>query len=257
MIMLGASKPPPLTAYFEMIEGFVLQYTETCWPLIYQAEARFRQEKLSIIQLNEIESLEEAQQNERSYPYDPLQPWGRVYEQATEGAYALKYWHQQVEVRAVLILSRARQLAEYLDGDAQVAAGSSSHIATSYSTPADIGLAEPGARAQKATPPPPTKRPHGGDGAPPAKKTKTAKVKEFHHNVSAGEFSTNRTNRKLCNSFQTSQCTNPACPQAHQCSKCLAMSHGSAECKAVAPQTHKKMGFNNKNGGKGGRKGHK
>ena len=142
LIMLGAADPPVLTAYMEKIESLARQFTPVCWGLIYQAEARFRQDKLTQIQRQEIEKLEEAVAEGRSYKhYDPLRPWNRCFELATEGQYAMNYWHDQIEIKAIMILSAARPQSEYLDGDCPIAPSSSAHIATYYSTPSDIGLA--------------------------------------------------------------------------------------------------------------------
>lgn len=84
MIMLGAADPPALTAYADKIEQMTRPFTPACWALIYQAEARFRQEQLVQTQRIKIESYETAMAEGRSHPYDPLRPWNRVFEQAAE-----------------------------------------------------------------------------------------------------------------------------------------------------------------------------
>ena len=93
-------------------------------------------------------------------------------------------------------------------------------------------------------PPPPTKRPRENDGGGPAKQPKREqpKSKEFQHNVSGGEFTTNRGGKGLCKTHQLGQCTKPDCKYAHQCTKCLSPEHGSAKCSKVAPSSHKKAG---------------
>ena len=235
LVMLGASSPPPLTAYAEKIEALHRQFTPRCWALIYQQEARFRQEKLVQVQRQEVADYELAVKESRSHPYDPLCPWDRCFEMATVSTYCLNYWRENVEMPAVLILTNARQLGDYLDGDASVASSSSAHIATSYATPAEVGLSTTSATRQAPT----GRRPAHDDTEEPAgKKRKAAdkkkpKAKADQHNVENGVYVTNRAGRKLCSFYQTGKCTNTSCQQAHQCNRCLGPGHTGEACKAI------------------------
>ena len=139
MIMLGAAEPPALNAYAEKSESLARAYTPLCWALIYQAETRWRREKLVHIQREEVRAYTAALKENRDHPYDPLKPWDRCYELATEGFTSMQYWYEQVERPGQMILSQSRNVGEYLDDDATVAASASSHIATSFATPADVG----------------------------------------------------------------------------------------------------------------------
>ena len=236
LVMLGASTPPPLTAYAEKIEALHRQFTPRCWALIYQQEARFRQEKLVQVQRQEVADYELAVKESRSHPYDPLRPWDRCFEMATLSTYCLNYWRENVEMPAVLILTNARQLGDYLDGDASVASSSSAHIATSYATPAEVGLSATSASTRQA----PTGRRPAQDEAdePPVKKRKPAdkkklKAKADQHNVENGLYVTNRAGRKLCSAYQSGKCTNTSCQLAHQCYRCLGSGHAGEACKAT------------------------
>ena len=249
--MLDAADPPVLTAYMEKIESLARQFAPVCWALIYQAEARFRQDTLTQIQRQEIEHLEKAQVEGRTYKaYDPLRPWNRCFGLATEGQYALNNWHEHVEIKDIMILSAAPPQSEYLDGDCPIAPSSSAHIATYYSTPSDIGLAVESSTGRaavgKTTTPPPNKRTRESDGGGAAKQPRkeNPKAKDFIHNVTGGEYTINRSGNNLCKGFQTGQCTRMDCKFAHQCTKCLSPEHGGSECSKVAPAVHKKSKAN-------------
>ena len=80
-----------------------------------------------------------------------------------------------------------------MDGDADIAA-SSTHLATAMAHPADLGL------------PPASRKPVGGE--PPPKRTKALTAPPGKvHNVSAGQYTTNRRGTKLCQAFQTGACS--------------------------------------------------
>lgn len=186
------------------------------------------------VQREELRSRHQAAQKEnREYPYDPLKPWNRCFEQATEGYTQIQYWYEQVERPAQMILAHSRTMDDYLDGDAVIAATSSAHIATSCATPADVGLAGDTGKAQRDR-----KRPGNGDtGTPPPKAPKVAPVvKGLQHNVTGRKYTTDRNGRKFCVSFQTAAgCVHgKKCQLAHQCNKCLLPTHAGDTCS----QTH-------------------
>ena len=237
-----------MVAYAEKIEGLARAFTPTCWALLYQAAARFRRDKLVHVQRIELKAFNEAKAEGRTHPYDPLRPWDRCYEMATESFHSVRYWAEQFERPGMQILTGARFIRDFLDGDAVIAANSDNHISTSYATPSDVGLANDGTPATRADH---KKRPAtggGGGGAggggggsgggrkrsrsedkPPPKQSHAA------HNVSNGSYLTNRNNKQLCNAFQDGKCTNKNCPRGHQCSKCLG-NHGASHptpCKST------------------------
>ena len=244
MIMLGAADPPALLAYADKVENLARVFTPVCWALIYQAETRWRREKLVHIQREEVRAYTAAQKDNRDHPYDPLRPWDRCYELATEGYTQLQYWYEAVERPAQLILSQTASVSDYLDGDAVIAASGSSHIATSFATPSDVGLTSeaprPGAGKRKAT---------QQDGEPPVKTTrKTEAPKERPkslelHNVAAGVYPTNRNGRALCSAFQAGSCKfGTKCKNAHQCNKCLLPTHAGNTCKQTPKEKTRKSG---------------
>ena len=250
--MLGAADPPPLVAYAEKIETLAQAFTPICWAPLYQTEARFRRDKLVHVQRTELKAYQDALADNRAHPYDPLRPWDRCYEMATESFYSMCYWQENFDRPAMMILSGSRSTGDFLDGDAAIASSSSGHISTSYATPSDVGLAAEVGRPQRE--PPGGKRPTAPApaGAPVPKKQRAVPKPEPQHNVQNGSFTTNRMGKQLCKNYQTDSCTHGrTCKYAHQCAKCLG-NHGSqAPSPCTATPKDKSKSFARKGGKKG------
>ena len=73
-----------------------------------------------------------------SHPYDPAKPWDRCFDIAPQQH---NYWQKYITIPCLIIVSSAKAAESFLDGDAPVAGGGDSHIATSYNQPVEIGLA--------------------------------------------------------------------------------------------------------------------
>lgn len=141
-----------------------------------------------------------------------------------------------------MIISNVRKVGHFLDGDATVAATADAHMATQHTHGGwrrvwfSHSCGQPViAKARAAAP-----AQHVDE--PPAKKTKTGKrtrtSADRAHNVSNGQFTTNRRNVKLCTQFQSGACARKGCNAAHQCALCLSPSHGAQHpkpCNAGPP----------------------
>ena len=82
MIMLGAAIPPHLLAYAALIGHYAKRYGQRCWALLYQTETRFRREVMERMRRRESARLDEAITAGGRTPFDPLRPWGYIFELA-------------------------------------------------------------------------------------------------------------------------------------------------------------------------------
>jgi hypothetical protein len=137
MIMLNACDFPHLTAYQVHFERLARQFGPQCWAILYQAAARFRREGLERVRRDESDKLEVALNANGDYPFEPLRPWNRCFKVAPAQYH---YWHTNVEVPCLLVLSRARTSGFFLDGDAETSASSSAHVATQNAPQHELGL---------------------------------------------------------------------------------------------------------------------
>ena len=219
-----------LVEYHGLIKTFHERFGAACWWVIYQGDVRNRLEHM--VRLKRDLTEEENRD----------MPWTHVWRKSVVDS---TFWKREVEDPCVLILARAGKLSDMVDGDAPVSA------------PLDETVP-----AEACSRPPP-KRSWGGSGEG-SRPTKVAKGPK-QHNVVNGEFTTNRNGWGLCKDFQTGNCRNSGncyCPKnrslAHQCSRCLALDHGSGHpspCTATPKESSAVKRASGK-GGKGkGRKG--
>ena len=242
MIMLDACDPPHLVRYAKYIKTLAQTYGQECWALIYQSEARFRREHLVRLRRNQTAAKEAAIAAGGNTDYDSARPWNTVFKIATA---EYSYWHESVETPCLMIISNARKVGHFLDGDATVAASADAHMATQHTPYMEVGVASgsaiqvanrPAQRRGAAAP-----APHADE--PPTKKPKAQGKRplassEPAHNVSNGQFTTNRRNVKICTQFQSGACTRKRCNAAHQCAICLSPAHGATHpkpCNAGPP----------------------
>jgi hypothetical protein len=223
MIMLNAADPPHLFAYGQYIERQARQFGVGCWAIIYQAEARFRREGIERLRRSQSDALDEALLAQGTTPFRPTRPWDRCFQLSIE-QYA--YWHTNIEIPAMLVLSKSRNSAVFLDGDAEAASSSLVHVATRYAPNQELSLPAASAPSRVARGPP-------DRVAPTPKKPKTT-----HSLGSDGNFNANRSGTGLCPLFNLGTCTkvlvNGWCgTNRHQCSKCLSPDHPATSCSAT------------------------
>jgi hypothetical protein len=258
MVMLGASSPPPLLAYAEMIGKYAKRYGQACWAVIYQVETRFRREQMERLRRRESKLLDAAILAGGLTAFDPTNPWDHLF---TLAPLEHNYWHENLIEPCMLILTKVRSSGVFVDGDSPVCDSSMSHLAT-FGTPGFAYVADSSSSSstrQSAGPQPAKqKRESHGSPAPPAKAPK-------QHNVSNGLFTTNRWGNELCNGYQNGSCKSTSgqvCPRdgsrRHCCAKCLSSSHGAEHpttCKLSPTAPSVSSGAQpQKNGKTGGRR---
>jgi hypothetical protein len=245
MIMLDACAPPYLIAYSALIGHYAKRYGARCWALIYQMETRFRRETMERGRRRASAELDKAIVAGQTHDFDPARPWEYIFRKAADEH---RYWHQNVEEPAMLIITGKFSTDGFLDGDAPISSSSHAHLAT-HGTP---GLALGGGGGGKGTPRQalPDYRPPAQ--APPQKrKAIEDRPGSKQHNVSGGRFTTNRSGNSLCMSFNSGNCTGTAgnimcpvdSPRRHNCSLCLSPDHGAHACSQseAKPPPYKKQ----------------
>jgi hypothetical protein len=224
MVMLDAADHPQLEAYARHITKLSSQYGATAWSTIYQAEVRFRREMLDRVREEQSGKLDAALEAGGSYPFVPLRPWDRCFEVAVTGRQWIQYWADQVNTPAMMVLVKVASSDYFLGGDAQVASGPSSHLATMYATA--VPEAPSGSRrpvGQVAGGPVKRELQDNGNHAHP-KKPKVERIHQVHGDC----YTANRKGQRLCAAFQQGTCRgNCQHKQAHQCDRCLDPRHGS------------------------------
>jgi hypothetical protein len=174
-----------------------------------------------------------------------------LFQNACEDAVSAKYWHTNIEEPAMMIISGARGVAGFLDGDANICESGSAHLAT-YGLPNVALGSESGGKARAGSStdnrpqpnhPPPKKqrvekvRNNGGDPRQQPGPSKDAKMGPD------GRYLSNRYGNMLCVAFNNGTCNdtkrgNPICSKdpsvRHNCSICLNGSHGAHECKGAS-----------------------
>lgn len=118
----------------------------------------------------------------------------------------MNYWHEEVEINALLLLSAARRQGDSLDGDAAISMSGAAHIATSYASSSQDKIATQTGTQGGPGGVPANKRARGdGGGAPPKKAPKTTKAQpEVHtHNVVNGLFTASRKENLCATNFKT------------------------------------------------------
>jgi hypothetical protein len=233
MIMADAATPPVLTAYAAHVESMAKQFGPTCWAVLYQAENRFRRERLEYLRRSESDSLNASIVAGGLTAFDPTKPWERCYDIAPD---QFHWWNKEVTIPCLMMVSKARAAGFFLEGDSAISNTDAAHIATAAGSAAYPGL-EGGRQAPAQHPPPggkPQRVPDASTPGPPKKKAK----KGVNHEVKDGLYVSNRSGLNLCRGWQTGTCSAPNCQYAHQCAKCLTKAHGASSpspCVAAAP----------------------
>ena len=242
LIMLDAVFPEELDGYHDLIKEYHCRYGFRCWPTIYQADVRCRQERMQSLRRRgvSLHNADPAAAGRAGFAVD--KPWRYVWSEAVSDA---NFWLKEVQEKCLLILTKVTSAEAGLDGDVQVASGSGS-------LPSQMSggqQRERSPRRQDTAKPP---RKQVGDNR--------------QHNVDQdGIMKTNRAGRELCRLFQKGECGKAygamgTCPRdrnnVHQCAKCLSQDHGAhhpVECTAAARTAPTPRKGGKKGRGKGGK----
>ena len=205
-----------LLNYRRKMEGYWNLYGDATWSLQYQADVRCRLEHMERVRRNLAANAKRATEHgvQLEVTYDAKKPWDSVWAAAIDDA---KFWTEELERPATLVLARAQSLAEHVDGDAPIIKG--------------IGggdMAQGSQRDKRAAP-----------ATVPERRVKSRPDKV--HAVAEGLFTQNRRGFTLCAGFQNGSCVNQGpgirCEKdstmSHQCAKCLDPKHGATDCKAA------------------------
>ncbi len=114
-ILLKIISPERLIAYQTRIRKFVTLYGPSAWPVIYQADVRMRSEHL--------ERLRRRAEIRKDPQLTRETPWDYIFHLAAEDHL---FWSEEVQEKAVLLLSRAIPLGR-LTGEATLAEGAQSY----------------------------------------------------------------------------------------------------------------------------------
>ncbi len=202
-ILLRIISPERLIAYQTRIRKFVTLYGPSAWPVIYQADVRMRSEHL------------ERLRRRAEIRKDPLltreAPWDYIFHLAAEDHL---FWSEEVQEKAVLLLSRAIPLGR-LTGEATLSEGAQSYSGKSEDR--GTGGAIPHAH------------PVGRDKS--GQRTKNKGKKAASGPARAPPLSATDKANQICRLFNEGKCQAP-CPHGrrHACSVCGG-DHPAASCK--------------------------
>ena len=220
LVMIDAVDLGHLQKYRSHIERLAERYGPRVWSVIYQGDVRCR--------LEHMERLKRALKTEHDKvinaggksDYDEQRPWNQVWARATADE---TFWREEVIEPCMLIITRISSPNELVDGDAKVAAQSSSG-------------------QLRETVPTPAKMASAADKQPvrPRNSNRTGRV----HNIETGKYTHNRTGYNICSGFNTGQCAESTqgvwCRHnwdtVHQCDRCLG-NHPSSRCPHTELQT--------------------
>ena len=248
-ILLGAVDVGTLDEYRSYQRRFHARFGDSCYALQYQSDVRMRSEQMGRLRRQAEASFQKAFESANGGPfvhdYDPGRPWNHIFNLAIEDK---KFWHDELEYNALLMVSTKVSASSFLGGDARV-----SQVQPPAAPP---GVAPIGAGAWPVQE---TGGGKGGWGAPPPQK----KLKV--HNVGAdGLYATSRSNKPICPGFTAGTCTgatqsNHFCPVnpnfVHQCNKCLDWRHGGSGCSLTTATAMPNAVAHQNKGGKGGKQG--
>ena len=133
MISADACLPPFLIAYHDMIKDFSITYGERCWPLLHQQDVRFRQEEMPEILYRETKKLENSMNNgtwAKGVGLDMDRPWNHCWWLLSTPEVRM-WWSENFKDHAILIITGARTVSQYLAGDAKISGHASGHLPTS------------------------------------------------------------------------------------------------------------------------------
>jgi hypothetical protein len=241
-VMSDSVLPSQLEQYAALIKGYHDDFGPKCWPTIYQADVRCRQERMQALRRKIVMLHNDSPNLAAAQGFDQLFPWRFVWKAACEDQ---QFWFKAVQQKCLLFASGSISGTSMTDGDVQVGSG----FDTSGSRASGSG----------APPPPPPRRDTGRDRgkSPPEKKRKMA----THHDVDSATnlLQFNRYGVPFCHAFQRGECKmgKQTCPVnskfCHQCSRCLDTRHGAhhpRECDAP-PAQDKRLPKGRGRGGRG------
>ena len=171
LMMLEAVELGRLTAYRKHQERMHRRYGSNLWPLQFQVEKRTRDELFPRLKrdgyaayLKKKSDVETAggTWDKSMHPYDPEKPWDYVFWKVMHETNA-NWWMQQFEIPALRIPQTHKRVADFLEGDAPIAASagpSGSNVTT-------VAIADPFGHSGPPPPPPHAeprrKRPRGSE----------------------------------------------------------------------------------------------
>ena len=120
-VMLGIA----LDIYKDHNKQYAACFTQSSWPLIYQADTRARRE-LSVRMARNF-SHEKAALGDRAatHPYNPQMPWDHVFRSMPD---EFAFWKGEVEDPGMLIITGAASGTPQVSGEAPVARRPQEHI---------------------------------------------------------------------------------------------------------------------------------
>eukprot|EP00971_Amphidinium_carterae_P334914 6470463-Amphidinium_carterae.1 len=116
-IMLSQITPARLENYRDFVKRKHQYYGATSWPLLYQAEVRARMEEAERLRREGAIEHEEARNAWGVHAFSPKYPWEWVYAQLPR---ADRFWKEQFDDPAMLIITQTASLSSMLGGDAPI-----------------------------------------------------------------------------------------------------------------------------------------
>ena len=214
VLLLRQVRTERLRAYAEHIRGFVLQFGPQCWPIVYQADVRFRSEHFDRM-WRQAESLyySLSPEAQRSAAFSPALPWDSIFGQALAER---DFWDREVREKCLLFLTRVKSQAALLS-DNTVA-----DLSPAASGPFPMVAPGPGSSSKKR------KNAPQGKGSRPAAPAQQKVPRKNSAPARGGG------GREICRKFNAGVCQEP-CPQGrlHSCAVCGGP-HPETSCKKPA-----------------------
>ena len=229
-IMFNIIDEGKLRRYMKFIRRLARKHDDKCWPLIYQAEVRMRLERASEIREELEEQHELDLQNGWRTHFNPARPWDAVWEKILSGSG--DWWWRNVEQPCLLITCNVKTVADYVDGDAPVAASAMlMDTLTGTTTANNTTRGKKRPRAQLALL-------YYADSDTAAAGT-NEKQDLSKWDPAKQLYVLNKQGKDFCPGFGTGRCTdtgpNNTCSHhkhlAHQCQFCLRTGHGYQRCR--------------------------
>ena len=207
LLLLGAVQPERLDAYGEHVRTLNDRFGADTWFIIYQADARMRQE--------EFERIHRRAVMGRTPGFDPQKPWDTVFRIAVDEP---KFWDTEVRDKAIMYLTRIASAAQTLD-DGTIDAPASLRSHQGGRSPSNAGKGKNRGGHGKGSP----------QGAQPGKRGKGGK----QHNGSTSGDNRGSAAMETCRMYNAGTCTRTPCPSGrrHICSSCGG-NHPATECRS-------------------------
>jgi hypothetical protein len=234
--------PSQLEQYAALIKGYHDDFGSKCWPTIYQADVRCRQERMQALRRKIVMLHNDSPNLAAAQGFDPVFPWRYVWKAACDDR---DFWFRAVQQKCLLFASGSITSASMTDGDVQVSGGF------------DTSGGKASGSGGPSHPPPRRDSGRGRGRSPPAKKQKRVAT---HHEVDEASnlMKVNRFGKPLCHAFQRGECKGRNCPTnpkfMHQCARCLDSRHGAhfpRECDAPLATDKRHATKGRGRGGKG------